>query len=886
MPFLFRLPLFHFNIEDPATPEKHRETILEAIKLSSTEFHREVESKPFTELNEKQRIKLRKYLLRGRFRPTPFGRFAGVGLGLWGSDLKTNFPIQAIELNNKTETILTSQPNNSKNPLESFYNLAPGIHQKHGYYHAIILDSETQRWIGTKIPKNSLFDFLIQQATTKPINFKEFYRLINPEESTISQENAKQVWNQIIDSGFLIPQSNPKTLKKGIDIVFKNKPEISKTIKAQLDKFIKSAGSLFAKEESTYLLDFKKWFTIQYDDRYVSLNDLLTHGEFFSGSFHNPDQNPEQPETDIAAVLLGSSGKTTIDLEKHFLKAELPPEIYDLQILYRLDPNLNPVIENIVCNRPFVYTGRFNRDPEIETYSKTIRDTIYTNQDTIYANLTIWETEAINHICDVSTIFDYEITPFPPTSPHQLGFKDLYLGVHQNKIGLFHKTSQKQVIPIVQHPLNGTQITHPILRLLWEIAHQDRFRFLPYQSPILSQTPSCPQLNWGTLCLQSRRWNLNSNMATDPKSLSKKLDELDIPQHILAGNMDKELLLNRLLPDDLKILNQELQRHNNLTLNEPLWHPSNQFQSDEGTTAYPQFVYQYSKTQPVSKITTYFNPITKAQPNCLCFVLTCCGSEVAELLDRLFENMEREKIPNEVALWFFLIYEKNGSTEIRLRLLEISEDHQEALLLKLTLIFQKEDWNWKIVPYYPETYKYGNKSLEISHRIFHLESKFLFEKNTSDLYLFHNPDWKENTIVRLWCSIIIHSPNQLKFFSSLKENVKQIPSELLIRLKSEFKYLQSDKQDPFPKQHYLKLLRSHQLFYGVGEPVTHFFHNHLHMMINRFFPADTLEHERRVRYRLYRELGKHLYARPIPLIDSYPKPEFIADSFDWIEAVT
>jgi hypothetical protein len=731
-----------------------------------------------------------------------------------------------------------------------------------------------------------LFDILLKQASEKTINFKEFHELLDPKAPAITRKQARQIWNQLIDSGFLIPQSIPNPPKKGIDLVLKNQPEIPESVKAQLDKFIDSAGALFSKEESTYLQDFKKWFSLQFDDRYVSLNDLLTHGEFFSGSFHDPEKNSGQTETEIAAILLGSSGKKTVDLRQHFPKSELSREIFDLQILFRLDADLNPVIENIVCNRPFVYTGRFNRDPEIETYSKSIKDTIYTNQEIRYANLSISETEAINHICDVSNILEYEINPFRTNSSRQLDFRDLYLGIHQNRVVLIHKPNQKQVIPVVLHPLNGNQITHPILRLLWEVAHQERFRFLPYQSPVLSQALSCPQLNWENLCLQSRRWNLNSKMTKDINGLFNKLDELNVPQYILAGNMDRELLLNRHRSDDLKILSQELQRNKDLTLSEPLWYPSNQLKSGEGMEAYPQFVYQFSRSRVSPKLTGYFNPITKVQSNCLCIVLTCCGSEVAEVLERLFLRMDEEKIQSEAPLWFFLIYGKNGSTEIRLRLLEISEDHQQALLLRLGSIFKKENWTWNTAPYYPETYKYGIKSLEISHRLFHLESKFLFEKINSEPDLYHHPGWKENTIVHLWCSIILHCPNQRRFFFSLKENVKLMPTELLIRFKSEFKYLQSGEHYSFPKPQFITLLCSHDLFYGVGEPSTRFLHNHLHMMVNRFFHVDAADHELRIRYQLYRELGKHLYAGPIPSIVSLPKPEFIADSFDWIEPVT
>jgi hypothetical protein len=42
MSSLYRLPLFHFEHEDPATLELNGETILAAIKLSSTVFFREL----------------------------------------------------------------------------------------------------------------------------------------------------------------------------------------------------------------------------------------------------------------------------------------------------------------------------------------------------------------------------------------------------------------------------------------------------------------------------------------------------------------------------------------------------------------------------------------------------------------------------------------------------------------------------------------------------------------------------------------------------------------------------------------------------------------------------------------------------------------------------
>ncbi|WP_339750784.1 lantibiotic dehydratase [Algoriphagus aquimarinus] len=102
MNFLYRIPLFHFNIEDPEVLEQNRETILESIKLSSTVFYRELKGKAFADLDKNLRIKLRKYLIRGRFRPTPFGKFAGVGLGKWGKEINLGFPLQTKEVEGKS----------------------------------------------------------------------------------------------------------------------------------------------------------------------------------------------------------------------------------------------------------------------------------------------------------------------------------------------------------------------------------------------------------------------------------------------------------------------------------------------------------------------------------------------------------------------------------------------------------------------------------------------------------------------------------------------------------------------------------------------------------------------------------------------------------------
>ncbi|WP_057940206.1 lantibiotic dehydratase [Algoriphagus resistens] len=873
MNFLYRIPLFHFDIEDPEVLEQNRVTILEAIKLSSPVFYRKLKEKPFAELDRNLKIKLRKYLLRGRFRPTPFGMFAGVGLGSWGKEMNLSFPVQTAEISKK-------KPYGSPKPIESIFNhfesdyhLIPGIHKKHGYYHAMVFDTKSKSWNGCRLPVNNLFETLIQTASGQTINFNVFHQLLNTRQSTIPAEQAKLLWEQILDTGFLTPDYGMYPQETGKDMVVKNPLEIPESTRKQLQQFIDAAGNLFSKEESTYLRDFKNWFANQFDDRYVNLNDLLTHSEFLSRQFQHQSKSTSQK--DFATSVLGNQDQKSLDLQKFIPKKELDAGIHDIQILFRLDAIGNPVIENMVCNRPFVYTGRFNRESGIENHSRKIRNNIYQNQEHIYAHIQLQESAAIQHICNVTNIFDYEITPFTPREQNQLGFDELFIGIHDNRILLIHNPTGKQVIPVVMHPLNGEQITHPILRLLWEAAHQDRYRFLPYQSNTLSQIPYCPQLNWGKICLQSSRWKLDREINSDPKELTKKLDSRGIPKQILAGHTDRELLLNRDNPEDLQILRQELRRNKTLSLSDPAWFPSGIFRSANGTAAYPQFVFHYSRPQHVPTSGWSFNPVTTTQENCLCFTFTLCDTELPEVLERLFSHMDEPEISSKIPVWFYLIYGKNGATEIRLRLLDVSRKQKNELLATFSEVFSQEDLDWKTAPYFPETSKYGIKGLETSHRLFHLESEFLASKTNKLLHLNYSPTYKEDLITRLWLIILTQSPNYCQLFRELKDSVKSMPSELVKTYKSEFMYLGKSKKELFSLETYLNTIRSHEYFYAAGNTAIQVLFNHLHMMVNRFFPMDTQNFERRIRYRLYRETGKQIYSIPRTITDFSPKPEFI-----------
>src|SRR5690606_38338523 len=78
-------------------------------------------------------------------------------------------------------------------------------------------------------------------------------------------------------------------------------------------------------------------------------------------------------------------------------------------------------------------------------------------------------------------LFRYSIDTY---GKHQgkdiIDLSDLWIGITGGKdFVLYSESLEKQIIPVVQHPLNPIHTSNPISRILWHIAQQDVVRFVP-----------------------------------------------------------------------------------------------------------------------------------------------------------------------------------------------------------------------------------------------------------------------------------------------------------------------------------------------------------------------------------------------------------------------
>ena len=97
MKFLFRAPLLDFDPQDEKKIVENWERVLKIISVSSTSLFDEISHSTYSSLHPKLKKKVYKYILRGRYRSTPFGLLAAVGLGEF-NDMH-NYNIDLLNIN-------------------------------------------------------------------------------------------------------------------------------------------------------------------------------------------------------------------------------------------------------------------------------------------------------------------------------------------------------------------------------------------------------------------------------------------------------------------------------------------------------------------------------------------------------------------------------------------------------------------------------------------------------------------------------------------------------------------------------------------------------------------------------------------------------------------
>lgn len=861
MRVLFRVPLFDFDPKNEFEIEDNWKEILEAISVSSKSLYHELIGTTYSKLNPYIKKKVLKYILRGRYRATPFGRFAAVGIGDFLDSSKQQLDLRmTISLNHQSD-----KPIPEIQSIEPTYFVNNSF-DKWGKLQILSYILNDQRWGIVEIPKTEILELLIKNLNVDSnITYDKFLDWFEDR----SDDSVKQLWEKLLELGIIhseqqiISQIRSRTKVK-IDQVVKDSLSLPKMILNEIKDFELTAGKLFSQKVSSYLESLRRWFEEKFDDRFVPLSLLLVDHEFLTGSFLSRDNFEKDRE--MPSMLPENVWQSEqVDLKNFFNSQPLNSEIFDVQLVFKLLGSNSIQLENIVCNRPFVYFGRFNRDDSIYQEQEKIKEQIFQNQDVIYAELRFFETELVDSICMSKQLFSKYITPIPDNCPNAIPLRDIEIGLIGDRFLLVHSILHKTIIPVVANPLNGREISHPVMRLLWELDHQIQFPFFPYD---LSRRIDCsyiPRMVWGNIILQSRKWIVRSTSFSTEMDLKMWLEKSKLPSPLTAGYLDRELLLDWQNELELSILWSELKKWGKINLIEPEWYGKSEFISKKGRPIYPQFIARISKPKFEPIFHRLINSIEHCDPDCLYILIRVHEENILEALTSWFDKTILSYLLSEKIKWYYLVYPYQNHYQIRIRFLNLTEAQRTSLS---NLIIPKSADGFQSIeirPYYPEIKKYGKSAYKKSEKLFHLESSLLMNPiDNEDLRIIEcSSSLKAALLTELWESTLVGHSLMDSIYKYSRTRVKslshtELKSIKMIWQESIFTGPLKEYQRNWIKD-YSSTLLDHSSLQESEESGLRLIKNHIHMQVNRFFLNERKEYEEMIHFHLYKRFGRLIH---------------------------
>lgn len=853
MKFLFRTPLFDFDPENESEIKENWLKILEAISVSSPSLAQEIRDQCFEELAKPIKIKVKKYILRGRYRSTPFGKFAGVGLG---SDIVQKFTVDLQQVVELGSTFFKEKAN----VYSDEWHLSLSIFNQFDRKMFLSYQIKEERWALLGIPPNKIISLLENHHKTHTgIRFNEF-RLWFREET---QDCIKDVWNHLIKMGVLYLSEDwlrtQITPSLYTDTVVTDQLGVEEEIKSAVEDLFQTGGHFFSKVTSAYLQRLRRWFAIKIDDRFIPLPLLLRYQEFTGSDFLDLSSNGESQKTPVEfPVSIWECEE--VDLKMLVKETPLDLEIFNIDLVFKALDDGRIVVDNALCNRPFSLIGRFNRHEGIFEFEEEIRASIYPYKELIYAEVRVFETHAVQGICATCPLFEKYISPFYQEDPNCIPFEDIEMGLRDGEFILVHGKSGKRIIPVIPHPLNGKEISHPIIRLLWELDHQKSFHLTPFPSPLFSSSSYAPRLTWGKVVLQSRRWVIYSYQFDLPEDLKRWCYEQGLPSNILVGIYDRELLVNWESEEGFEILWSELVKYPRCVLSEAIWKDRSPYTSTNGKPIYPQLVISQRKPIAEQLWTGFLNSIEDENHAWLYVVFWVVEDDFEDFMLSLLSVQFLNILKNRRIRWYYLVYPDEEQLQVRMRFHPTSSDQKGELLYQIVSNLGPQQ-RFEQRPYYPETKKYGDITFLISEELFWMECCLIAEIIQNTRSLSGLSRISVACLSHFWVELIGLANMQCHAFKMIKFRIKKMPYELKRRFATELANNQLRKLPAAWKKDYHAKLLQHLSHWKSTKMKWQLISNHLHMQVNRFYSIDRKENEDWLYYLLYKELGKRIYGK-------------------------
>lgn len=397
--------------------------------------------------------------------------------------------------------------------------------------------------------------------------------------------------------------------------------------------------------------------------------------------------------------------------------------------------------------------GRFcyGDDPLTQALEQVLREEEQDRPEAIFAEVAHLPMARIGNIMQRPALRNYEIPVMAKASTdeaHTLLLSDLWLAVIDNRLVLYSKKLQKEVIPRLSSAHNYSANAIPVYHFLCDMQTQHT-NGVVWLWNTLDDAEWLPRVTLGKVILSKAQWKLAGKdiqairEATDENKVAEMRllqQKLGLPQKVMAVFYDHKLPLNLMDLWSIKILLNLYKAHDQIALEECLFHKDNLVaESKEGKFTNELVVpFRYLRHQEQSSTYQHlFKVFHSTQANTQrtfalgsewLYVKIYCGTKTADqvltqMIQPLTEHLLQEAVIDQ---WFFIRY-SDPKPHLRLRFKGTGTFYAQVIAYLNQAIVPFLDagliTSFQTDTYVREMERYGVHNIAASEKLFYFDSK-------------------------------------------------------------------------------------------------------------------------------------------------------------------
>ncbi|OAQ41975.1 hypothetical protein A5893_02320 [Pedobacter psychrophilus] len=818
----------------------------------------------FAEFPPKLKLSIWKYANRMCNRSTPFGKFTGMGIGIWDSVSETIINEEAFQ-----SIYLAVEEKLSG--CHSYPNLLSYSFGKGTRYYQSNLSKGKNIWKIQELEELDLSE-LSKWFKNDSCQFAK--------ETGISNRSISELEEELINIGFLVNSKvNRSFIKKSKHVDFNHTQHLSHNIynspfkidtklKKDLDLALDALTFLRRDAPIDSYQDFKNGFKQRFEYSSVPILEAidpdlgiayLPNKKFSLHSNwseehaflmekllnHNSDKASfmQIAPSEIKSLLVSSDQKRSNGLSVLF--CAFNDSVYVKQVINSAIPLIGRMTiydDNIVELAKSLAT----KEDEFET-------------GCIHADIIYYGEELMYKVGMTMPLRNHQllISPIDQDLPHKLDWGDLYLKMKGEELVLFSKSLKKRVIPHLNSAYNYQRDELPLFRLLCDLQsegnkNQHGFHLKNY-FPNLSYYP---EVRIENAIIQLSLWIIPKDVLlriNSTQDFKLKLscfkdyaDKAKLPTKFLLRRFDQGLVFDRNHEEELEFFFKEIKYLTKVEMEDFPWDKyGSKFKSEDGKMYVHELIAfcfdEKVKNIKDTNLEEFSSPALVTDNDWITFnVYTQTDQQDRFIMD--FVSRKINKL--EIDEWFFIRYRDESGDHLRIRFRSRDVQYQISFFMigicKLPYVR-----NISLCDYKSEMYRYRFLGMKSTHELF-CSSSFDFLND----YIFLDNDQKIIIILSQWIFL-------LKDFST--EFLKLITPSLFDFLKNNSNF--KNQWDLWFRTNKKSILVDHQSSFTVllnnkiklkpnGLEKLQYLQSMLHMQMNRCFQENQNEIEMQLYYLL------------------------------------